>query len=56
MTLVMDLRDRRESKMRTSIQKFVGQVSLKKCLLNESKTQITLGNYRSCHIEQFDSS
>lgn len=27
MTLVMDLRDRRESKLRTSIQKFIGQVA-----------------------------
>jgi hypothetical protein len=29
MTLIMDLKDRRESKMRTSIQKFIGQVRLK---------------------------
>ena len=29
MTLVMDLKDRRESKMRTSIQKFIGQVRYK---------------------------
>jgi|EndMetStandDraft_8_1072994.scaffolds.fasta_scaffold896358_1 GINS complex subunit 2 len=32
MTLIMDLKDRREAKMRTSIQKFIGQVRLQfKC-------------------------
>jgi hypothetical protein len=47
MTLVMDLKDKRESKMRTSIQKFIGQANIAHATLNN------LTRFEAAHVRPF---
>jgi GINS complex subunit 2 len=47
MTLIMDLKDRREAKMRTSIQKFIGQAETAHAKLNN------LTRFEAAHFRPF---